>query len=105
MAAISLLAGEPGTTKATSEYQCRQVDVSATSKRWIVRDMLAPSKTNIYRLGCAGNGVPQYGPPSENLVQNGDMELVQQAGTDGCVMHRMGCLPNWVTMASNDQGV
>eukprot|EP01045_Picozoa_sp_COSAG04_P028330 COSAG04_NODE_4367_length_2135_cov_276.332515_1_plen_205_part_00 len=66
--------------------------------------MLAPSKTNIYRLGCAGNGVPPYGPPSENLVQNGDMELVQQAGTDGCVMHRMGCLPNWVTTPSNDQG-
>jgi hypothetical protein len=32
------------------------------------------------------------------------MELVQQAGTDGCLMHRMGCNQNWVTFANTEAG-
>jgi hypothetical protein len=39
-----------------------------------------------------------------NLVQNGAMELVQQAGTDGCLMHRMGCNQNWLTFADTEHG-
>lgn len=99
---------EPGTTRATSEYQCRQVNLTQmplTEQRWGVSDWLAPSKTNIYRLGCGGrDALTAVGTPTSNLVQNGNMELVQQAGTDGCVMHRMGCLPTWTTLACNDAG-
>jgi hypothetical protein len=32
------------------------------------------------------------------------MELVQQAGIDGCVMHRMGCNQNWLTYADTEDG-
>eukprot|EP01048_Picozoa_sp_COSAG05_P015818 COSAG05_NODE_1955_length_3791_cov_2.398429_1_plen_478_part_00 len=127
--------GEPGHTRATSEYQCRQLNLTqlpapsagAASRspssssssssssswaelvpaaaRWRLSDWVAPSTTTVYRLGCGGrDALTAVGAPTANLVHNGDMELVQQAGTDGCVMDRMGCLPTWVTLACNDAG-
>ena len=69
--------------------------------------MLTCVQTNIYRLGCGGRALatgigPAYN--DSNLVQNGAMELVQQAGIDGCVMHRMGCNQNWLTYADTEDG-
>ena len=83
------------------------MNVSESGSNWAVHDFLAPSSTNIYRLGCGGRAaLTAIGPGynNSNLVQNGGMELVQQAGMDGCVMSRMGCLPNWITMNTNDVG-
>ena len=69
--------------------------------------VLTGAQTNIYRLGCGGRAAatgigPTYN--DTNLVQNGGMELVQQAGTDGCIMHRMGCNNNWLTFADTQHG-
>lgn len=96
--------GRPGLTEDTSEYQCRRVNVSSAA---MASDFIAPSETNVYRLGCGGRALATAIGPSyntSNLVQNGGMELVQQAGTDGCTMHRMGCNANWLTTTDTEHG-